>query len=723
VYQAYLGSKVAPPWHIVAKSVICMAIGAKVVVHLKMDYTLKCSPSGTKAFAGIVADQVRNSIKLPQVLVVLATLVAALARIPAISTLPPQVWFDEIWFAQTAREWLQGAPLQAYYKTYWGGVHPLMIALTGVVQLLGFDSPIASRLISVPAGILNIPLAYAAIAKLLKGGVLHARRHWIGAFTAAILAALPTWIVVARIGLEWPIAATFALVITWACERARCAQGGVGWGYWALCGLTLGLGQYLSQHMRFAAPLLVLFVIHDLLGNKANRQRVLRGALFAALCSLLVALPLLGRFYEEPSLLTARAAIITNTHGLSRFEFVRWNVWLVLQGFFVAGSSSPLENVPGRALFNPLEAAAFAVGLMLVLRAIFQHAYARKLLMWLSVLSLPTLLTEGAPSFERMTHAIPAAAAIAAIGMDAVLRLIKSFRIGITWLRFIPVLGAILLLVNGLFNTGVYYADYPKAQALDDAFTAKITRLAIDAKSRAQDQPVFVEHIQESENMVHFDYLLVDTKVRYLDFRQCMPLVESVPAEAIYIVNSQRDQTTVDLLKSRYPAAVAQEQASESSWLIDTITRITIPVNSPVELTPGPSAKFDFASLRALEINTATLPAGDSLFLTLHWRTHAAIRDDLTAFVHIAADEKSPPVAQRDGAPCQGFYPTSLWRPSDVTPDAFAITIPPETPPGNYNVYVGWYHPTTLARAVLLSADVDAGDNRAQIATITITAR
>ncbi len=665
-----------------------------------------------------------RSARFAQLLVVLATLVAALVRIPAIGTLPPQVWFDEIWFAQTAREWLRGAPLQVYYETYWGGVHPLLVILTGLVQTMGFESPIASRLISVPSGIAAIPLAYAALTTMLKGGAFGAWRYWVGALAAWILALLPTWVVVARIGIEWPVAAAFTALIIWSYERARRTAGWARWGHWALCGLVLGGGQYLSQHMRFVALLLVAFVIHDLLTER-NRG-MFRGAVFSAGCAFLTVLPLLARFYEEPALLTARAAIITNTHGLSRFEFLRWNLWLVTKGFFVAGSSSPLENVAGRPLFNVPEAVAFAVGLLTVLARLRRAPAGRKMLLWLGILSLPTLLTEGAPSFERMTHAIPAAAGVAAIGaLTVVTALDRVFRIGRINYRARLLVAAATLGAHALHNVAVYYVQYPRMRTLDAAFTAPITQLARRAVARAEYAHVNVERITESENMVHFDFLLDNTQVRYLDFRQCLPLVEDAPDDALYIVNSQRDPISVGALKLRYPGAAISVQQSESAWLIDALTLVTVPARSRVELAAGAPITFEIAGLRAYDISAAKVRAGDSLFLTLYWRAHAVTRDDFTAFVHVAADAISPPVAQRDGAPCQGLHPTSRWRLHDVTPDAFAITIPPDTPPGEYGLYAGWYHVKSLERSRLITAPagIDAGDNRARIATIIVTAR
>jgi hypothetical protein len=96
---------------------------------------------------------------------------------------------------------------------------------------------------------------------------------------------------------------------------------------------------------------------------------------------------------------------------------------------------------------------------------------------------------------------------------------------------------------------------------------------------------------------------------------------------------------------------------------------------------------------------------------------------ELVAFAHLGGgDDDTPLVAQSDHAPCQGLYAPSHWQPGDVIPDGFALTVPPETPPGTYPLAIGWYAHPSLERLALLDAASPLPDNRAQLTIITVTA-
>ena len=116
-----------------------------------------------------------------------------------------------------------------------------------------------------------------------------------------------------------------------------------------------------------------------------------------------------------------------------------------------------------------------------------------------------------------------------------------------------------------------------------------------------------------------------------------------------------------------------------------------------------------------------TTQAGESVSLTLFWEAEQDLATDLTGFLHVGrGEDDSPVVAQHDGQPCQGQYPTSLWRQGDVIPDRFAVTVPRETPAGDYSLAVGWYRYPSLERQPLVEADTPLPNNRAMIGTLTV---
>jgi hypothetical protein len=80
----------------------------------------------------------------------------------------------------------------------------------------------------------------------------------------------------------------------------------------------------------------------------------------------------------------------------------------------------------------------------------------------------------------------------------------------------------------------------------------------------------------------------------------------------------------------------------------------------------------------------------------LYWRSDAPLPLDYTTFVHLrnAAGET---VAQKDGPPASGAYPTGLWAAGEIIKDE--ISIPLEgVEPGQYSLVVGMYDFTTGLR-------------------------
>jgi hypothetical protein len=61
-------------------------------------------------------------------------------------------------------------------------------------------------------------------------------------------------------------------------------------------------------------------------------------------------------------------------------------------------------------------------------------------------------------------------------------------------------------------------------------------------------------------------------------------------------------------------------------------------------------------------------------------------------------DEEGNKVAQSDGQPFEGDWPTSAWEPGQTFLDLRPIAIPKQLPVGKYVVKVGWYDPATGVR-------------------------
>ncbi|MCS7087322.1 MAG: hypothetical protein NZL91_01285 [Thermoflexales bacterium] len=110
--------------------------------------------------------------------------------------------------------------------------------------------------------------------------------------------------------------------------------------------------------------------------------------------------------------------------------------------------------------------------------------------------------------------------------------------------------------------------------------------------------------------------------------------------------------------------------------------------------------------------------AGKSLTLTLTWRG-AALQQDYTVFVHVR-DEQGRIVAQHDGMPRGGSYPTTIWSAHEIIPDPHPLVLSPDTVPGSYDVVVGLYDLASGARLPVVNSPARTPDGGVRIGTLKV---
>lgn len=94
-------------------------------------------------------------------------------------------------------------------------------------------------------------------------------------------------------------------------------------------------------------------------------------------------------------------------------------------------------------------------------------------------------------------------------------------------------------------------------------------------------------------------------------------------------------------------------------------------------------------------------PTTDYLGVTLAWQAQSAQLPSYTVFVQILAAETKERLAGVDTPPLKGEWPTSRWVKDEVVVDKYLVAIPPDFPPGYYQVIVGFYRPETGERLTL----------------------
>ncbi len=117
-------------------------------------------------------------------------------------------------------------------------------------------------------------------------------------------------------------------------------------------------------------------------------------------------------------------------------------------------------------------------------------------------------------------------------------------------------------------------------------------------------------------------------------------------------------------------------------------------VRVPDRATPVDAIFGESIELRAFEVTTDD----NRIAVTLYWTCRQVLTQDLTVFVHLV-DDGGQLVAQHDGPPVQGAFPTSWWRVGDVVPDQHELFVPDENPTlKGLSLRVGLYEPETGRR-------------------------
>ena len=128
-------------------------------------------------------------------------------------------------------------------------------------------------------------------------------------------------------------------------------------------------------------------------------------------------------------------------------------------------------------------------------------------------------------------------------------------------------------------------------------------------------------------------------------------------------------------------------------------------IESPVRFGVGPDIE-----LVGYRLGEGAQP-GQPLKIALYWRARAAPPEDYTVFVHLV-NTAGELVAQHDGQPVGGDYPTSFWDAGETVKDEHEIELPAGLAPGEYRVQVGLYRPADGARLRVTDTESrDIGDS------------
>lgn len=115
---------------------------------------------------------------------------------------------------------------------------------------------------------------------------------------------------------------------------------------------------------------------------------------------------------------------------------------------------------------------------------------------------------------------------------------------------------------------------------------------------------------------------------------------------------------------------------------------------------------------------TTPLKRGQNLIVATDWLAAQRLPGDYHLFIHVL-DQNGTPIAQFDGIPGNGLYPTTKWSAPQQWSEVTALPIPDNAPAGTYEVYAGWYAYPNLAR-LSVSSGKRAADGLVYLGTVDI---
>ncbi|MGD1991562.1 MAG: glycosyltransferase family 39 protein [Anaerolineae bacterium] len=116
---------------------------------------------------------------------------------------------------------------------------------------------------------------------------------------------------------------------------------------------------------------------------------------------------------------------------------------------------------------------------------------------------------------------------------------------------------------------------------------------------------------------------------------------------------------------------------------------------------PAPDHPLDYQVGEQIELTgyqlSGPVRSDGPLTVTLTWRAEASPDRNYRVFVQLL-DESGQIVAQHDGPPRHGRYPTTAWQAGDVVPDVHVLAVPTLPAEEGLRLITGLYDPDTMDR-------------------------
>ncbi len=657
----------------------------------------------------------RRSSRLELALIVALLLLAFFLRTYELTGLGLGLEHDEVAEWQIANSIRHGENALFFKEAY--GQEPLFLYLmAGSITLFG-DNVFAIRFTSVFVAMLTLAASYRLLRRMFSPTV---------ALVALAGMSIALWPVFwGRVGLRaMTLPLMLALGFDWLWRGLTAERGMEGTSDremtrrfslirsiplslrpFIVAGVFFGLSAYTYLSSRALPILLVVFTLYLALFARKKMRGKWRGLFICFIIAGLIALPLVVTLFTQPDLQFRVSEVSGPLDKALQGDTteVAQNIGRAFGMFTAQGDSTVRDNWPDRPVFPEMIGQwLFLGGVIVAFTRLRQPRYVLAL-MWIAVMLLPTIFSTGAPNFTRTLGALPMVFAMPGIAVETLLfwapRLfpLQMYDKVARVTNVLIVAGLILVLgVNAVSTYQDYFIKWPQHSETQFVFQADFAAIAkdIDASDVLDVSVGGLSNDTMDDPSLYLLRQRKDVRVRWFDSGSPIssggavidwygkPLTIYVPA----IV-----PIAPELEKIIHPNAHDQVSASEH------FKRYEFNSNGVPGISPDARPLADTAIfIRASEGVTQTMRAGDARRFTSVWRAASPLAYPRRIFVHLIDPLTQHVIAQHDGLDS----PTEFWQPGDYITQVHTLSIPADTPPGKYELWIGMYDPDTGKRVL-----------------------
>jgi 4-amino-4-deoxy-L-arabinose transferase-like glycosyltransferase len=621
---------------------------------------------------------------------VLVVIVAAGLRLWQLGDIPSGLYRDEAANGLDALDVIEGnrEGEDPFYFATNNGREPLYIYLTSLFVGAFGPSVESVRLGAALIGTITTVFLYLLAETWFnrRVGILSA---WVWAITVWPLH-------LSRIGLRPVLLPLMMIVTIWVGTLAyrRQREGQPNNWLWVLSGVLYGVSFYTYLAVRFT-PILLAAVIVYLVLTKRHKP-LWPGVLWFALGAAVTLIPFILLAVQQPELVAGRLDQVSilnpEINDGSVIGTLLENIGLALGLFVIKGDTIVRHNPSGRALFDIFMLIPFFIGLIWSIRS-WRRPAAAFLLLWIGIMLGPTILAEDAPHFLRAVGILPAAVMLPALGLSQIW----------SWSKLSPHLGKVLVITLSLASLGLtikdYFIDYGQDEVTGYWFEDAARSLAEEVNDDSGSGDIYLDRrYWDGWPSIRFLVNSFDGINLYRPDELSAGTI-SQPSVIYAWPHDQLEQTVSAIAP---PAIVTAEGGDLAQGDLDPEPYpmyIRYNVRDPID---WPNlASFDNAiQLRFAEI---TEVGENQLQVDLYWSTQGPIERSITTFVHLTEDDDV--VAQSDGIPGMGGWPSQWWKPGLTILDRHILDIEDGFNAEKQRIRIGLYDSITIEPLNVLDAD------------------